>query len=346
MSLPDKLREYIKESGVSHKETQESYVFCCPKCGKKDKLWMYKKSGFFQCFYCKEKDNFQGKPEYALCELLSIDIDTVKNAIYDKIIEDNPMFLNLDIKNPFEDEEEVVKNQPFQDLAIFNYPPDYYSIKHRFSDRGSKYLESRGINSEVAAFYRIMYRPSTQRVSFPVYYKEKLYGWQDRIVVSNVYYDENGDKKESPKTLTVKGLNKDKVLMFADNLTGAKQAILCEGPIDAIKCHYCTDDSSPAGNVATMGKAVSDTQLDIIESLGIKKVYIGLDPDASYEVQALCHRLLDRNITPYRIDIPDKYKDIGEMSFSEVKQAYLMASEINSSTMVTYFNPDILKKRI
>lgn len=345
MSLTEKLREYIKESGVSHKETQASYVFNCPKCGKKDKLWMYKESGYFQCFYCKETENFQGRPEYALAEMLGIDIDAIKGRIYDKIVEDNPTFLSLEFIDPFEEKEQEQKKLPFDGLTTFRYPPDYYNIDHKFSQKGLTYLESRGISKEVALHYKVMYRPTTERVSFPVYWIDNLYGWQDRIVVNNVFFDENGDKKEVPKTLTLKGLNKDKVLMFADNLLFADQAILCEGPVDAIKCHYCTTNDKPAGNVATMGKAISDTQLDMLQSLGIKKVYIGLDPDASDEIQRLCSRLLERNMTPYRIDIPDKYKDLGEMSFAEVKEAYLNAKEINSSTITAFFNPDIIKKK-
>lgn len=345
MSLEEKIREYIKESGVSHKETQGSYVFDCPRCGKKDRLWMYKSSGYFQCFYCKEKNGFFGKPEFALSELLDTDISTVRSFIYERIKENNPLLLELDFVDPYNEPEEIHKNKPFADITETHYTPDYFSISHKFSKKGLEYLKQRGITEDLANTYKIHYKPLNQRVSFPVYFDSKLYGWQDRIVVDNVFFDVNGDKKEIPKTLTLKGLKKDKVLMFADNLVGAKQAILCEGPVDAIKCHLCTNDGLPAGNVATMGKAVSDAQLDIIEYFGIKKVYIGLDPDAVDEIKSLATRLFDRGIAAYKINIPDKFKDIGEMTLQEAKNAYLNAEDMASTMSLCYFNPGILEKK-
>jgi hypothetical protein len=63
--------------------------------------------------------------------------------------------------------------------------------------------------------------------------------------------------RKIPKILTTGP--RDTVLMFQDRLATSDHAIICEGPVDALKCHLV------GGNVATMGKVVSSRQIEIIK---------------------------------------------------------------------------------
>jgi DNA primase len=96
--------------------------------------------------------------------------------------------------------------------------------------------------------------------------------------------------------------------------------------VDAIKADWC------GGAVATMGKAVSATQLDVIRRAGIKKIYLALDPDAAEEVNRLAYELGDMET---RLLLPPKgRKDLGECSFEEVYEAFQQAEPFTAGNLL------------
>jgi hypothetical protein len=159
-------------------------------------------------------------------------------------------------------------------------------------------------------------------VIFPVQAAGDLYGWQARIIVANKFVDEEGNAREIPKIVSSTGIPRDKTLMFADRLQGVDHAVLCEGPVDAIKAHLCR------GNVAAMGKAVTKEQVRLLINAGVRKLYLALDPDAAAETQRLVRDNFDDFEIYNMIAQGGDKPDLGAMEFSDVSDLFRAARRI------------------
>ncbi len=119
--------------------------------------------------------------------------------------------------------------------------------------------------------------------------------------------------------------------MFHDNLYLHKKALLFEGPFDALKFH-------PFGAiVCSMGKYVSSKQIALINNSPVEEVYLGLDPDATEELQVLTRKIEKRVKIleiPYscveRCEKIGKKADFGECNFIEIKEAFENAKDYSS----------------
>lgn len=308
------LSKLIKDSGISYKQTSNSYIFTCPRCLKKDKLYLRKKDGRFICFYCKDKENFHGKPEFALTELLHIPIHELRKILYDL-----PIYLpqNKHIDIEFcETEHSLMQTTSITKLY---WPIDTYPINHQFSKKAADYLLFRGICLELAIQYKIRYSPNDGRVLFPVYRGKDLYGWQGRFIKND---------PRVPKMISPKGFVKSNFLMFEQNLKFNEHIVVCEGPVDAMKAHLC------GGNIATMGKCISRKQIEIILSYRPNKIYLALDPDAANETNRLLQEF--SSINCYLMLPGEGKKDLGEMSLEEVLDKFKGAPQITTNHLCVY----------
>lgn len=319
MADPKVLRDFIEESGLKPYQNSVSWVFTCPRCSKPKKLYIRKSDGRFVCWYCRTIDGFEGRVEYALSEILGIPVGAIKAKLYSGQVDIGEVHLDYDLKEWCDDEEEL--EEP---LRTLQWPLDYYPIDHKNSVRGLKYLEEeRKIPLAIAKEYGIRYAPTKKRVVFPVMSGDKVYGWQERLVVPNRWWNEEECVwKETLKAISSEKIPRDRMVMFADRLRGSDHAIVTEGPVDAIKAHLC------GGNVCTMGKAISTQQMGLIRNSGVQKVYLALDPDAYAEFDRLCVEFSDLEV--YLMD-PAPYKDLGEMSMESVLELYKTAPRIHSS---------------
>lgn len=95
--------------------------------------------------------------------------------------------------------------------------------------------------------------------------------------------------------------------------------ILVEGPGDVWKLHECGIHNS----MALFGCKITESQVDIIESLGITNISLALDSDSEGSLGR--DRIIKRLENYYNLNvigIPQGYKDIGEMSNNEVKNIF------------------------
>lgn len=330
---PRALDELVRASGLSFRENSRSWMFTCPRCGKEDKLYMLKANGRFVCWVCKEVDGFQGRPEYALTELLARPIKALRKVLYG--IEDPQAvpFLEIQLQDFFDDDEVDEDACQLEELV---WPPDFYPIDHKFSARGLAYLNGRGVSLDLAKSYELRYCPPQRRVIFPIQSQGRLYGWQGRAVMPTEYEDpETGETFTTPKIVTPLGVKKERMLMFADRLLGSDHVIICEGPLDAIKADLC------GGNVATMGKAVSMAQINTLRNSGISKVYLALDPDASNEVLRVLREFSPSDFETYVLRPPEPFKDLGEMSPEDVLLLFRGAERINAGRIFAFVETDI-----
>ena len=321
------IRGLLQECGVAFKTNGKSFIVTCPRCSKKDKLYVRRNDGRFVCWYCREIDGFHGKPEYALVELCSLPMAEVRKRLYgDESTRPAELYLDIDIGD-FE-EDDFLDHAPV--LPTTAWPLDFFPLDHEACIKGVAYLERRGIPKSIAMEYGIRYFPAKSRVIFPVQSRGNLYGWQERLVENDKpYWNERQQRMVSPlKVITSTDMPRDRVLMFADRLGGQSHCVLTEGPVDALKAHLC------GGNVATMGAAVSVSQLELIRTSGIHRLYLGLDPDAYLEVNRIRKLMTDMII--YDLRPPEPFKDLGEMSMEAVRDLFDHAPELNPASVVIY----------
>lgn len=305
MNFSENLEKIIKNGGIQYKTTISSYVFDCPRCGKKDKLWIYRNKPFFCCFVCRETTNFQGKAEYVLSELYGRSIEDMKIQLYGDKREVFSSFMELDLKDPWGDSEEEIEIELEPEEVSIN--PEFVGPDNVLFNPGRLYLNGRGILEEHIKEYGIMYHPKWRCVVFPVFVNNSLVGWQERSIVNDFKY-------------TLQGFKKDRVFMFQDRMINSDHTILCEGPIDAIKASLCD-----GGNVASMGKGVSSFQLDIIKKKG-GRLYLALDPDATFEIDNICREMYDY-MEIFLMPPPKGRKDLGASTFEEVFEQYKTAQK-------------------
>ena len=331
MYNPEALKALLDEDGVPYKQNAKSFILNCPRCRKREKLFFRKSDGRFVCWYCREIDNFQGRPEFGLVEVLRLPFIEIKVRLYGPGVVNAGEFLDVKVRDFFSDEDEVPEDT--FDPPTMVYPPDFLPIDNKFSAPGADYLRGRGIDLETAKFYDLHFWPPRRRIIFPVKLQGRVIGWQDRYIGKTEWIDdEHGKIVTIPKALTVKDLRRDRCLMFGDRLNNSPHCILTEGPIDALKAHLC------GGNVATMGKAVSAPQINLIRNSGIQKLYLALDPDAYRETKRLTSEFGDLEL--YDMRPPAPYKDLGEMTLEAVHELFLTAPKTsNSQVFVHVKNP-------
>lgn len=341
---PGKLLEFIEDSGLSYKQNTVSYIFDCPKCGKRDKLYIRKRDGKFVCWFCKEIDGFRGRAEYALVELTSTPFQDIKDALYGTSTALDDDYFDLKLGDFFGEEDDVDEEAVL--IPEMVWPHDYYPIDHDFARGGREYLAKRGISVEMAREYGLRFAPKRRRVVFPVEIGQRLVGWQERATFSTkVWSDEREEWVSSMKMLSSKGIPTAHTVMFSNRLRGSRHVVVCEGPIDAMKAHLC------GGNVATMGKAVSLGQVKALRepaslldrrevgqlaNSGVERVYLALDPDAAQETTRLVREFSDLDV--YLMHAPEPYEDLGDMPPEEVLALFHRAPRVSSANLMVFFD--------
>lgn len=291
------LTEIIKTSGIHFREGAVSFIFTCPRCHKSNKLYIRKRDGRFTCFYCSAKDKFSGKAEWALSELCSMSIEDVRERLYGLHRDNERGMLELKFISVFDDNDDEFGYE--EDIGYVDPNPDFVGFNNEAFANGRSYLLRRGLTDEIIKEYKILFHPAWQTVVFPIFVNGFLKGWQERAIDRDFKY-------------TLKGFKKEHYFMFQDRLMGAPHAILCEGPVDALKCATIPG----GGNVASMGKGVSLAQLDILRK-STKKLYVALDPDATTEIDKICRQMYDDVESIYIMQPPKGKKDLGECTFEE-----------------------------
>lgn len=320
---PALLAVFVRGLGIPHKENKVSYIFACPKCRKKDKFYVRKRDGRFVCWFCKETEGFEGRGDFGLAELAGLPLSDVRSALGLGAAEATT---GVDLGGGLIDWFDGPPPEPeAEPLRPLEWPFDYYPLDHPHGANGAKYLEERGVPLATAVRYGLRYCPTRRRVVFPIEQDGNLYGWQARLAGPNRWWDdEQAEWKETVKVLSSKEVPRDQLLMFADRLRGSEHAVLCEGPLDAIKADLC------GGNVCAMGKAVSKRQMGLLRCAGIRRIYLALDPDAGDETARLAKEFSDLDV---RWMDPYPAKDLGELSPEAVLELFRSAPPVGSATL-------------
>jgi len=325
MLLHDKIKELISEAGASYKEKSRTIYTVCPACGQSDKFSILKQNGACVCYRGSCSFGKKWFPDW-LSMTMNIPIAEARARLnsskYTRI--DLDQELKLDLKDNFSETES--KQETISPIQF----PEYHMlpIDAPESKEGSDYLAGRGISIELAKKYGIMYSSMLRRVIFPVTMNGNVYGYQGRHI-DNVGYGLRMRNNE--------GFRRDTLVMFLDNLNSSDYAIICEGPVNALKF------DNVGGAVCTMGKVVADYQRQAILSKGVSKIYLALDEDAASEMAELAD---DLNMPVYKLDVPasciercrqaGKKPDFGECTFEECEEAFKNATLIDVTQVLIY----------
>lgn len=318
---PSKLLLFIEEAGLSYKTTSKSFIFDCPLCQSKDRLYIRKNDGRFICWKCATSRRFQGAPEFALEALTGTALKRIREALYgDKHYQAAiALDITLDVFNdelgPLDDELEG-----YRDIPSVEWPYHCLPLWAKGAENGVRYMESRGVPYDIACDYHIHYSPEKRSVVFPIEIGKKLVGYQYRTIDPTSVTRPDGTPVELLKTISSLDIPRDRCVMFSNRLT-SDFAVLCEGPIDAIKASWV------GGNVCSMGKKVSHKQIELLLRSGIKKLYLALDPDAAEEINPILRKI--GGVEGYLVELPCKGPkdkvDLGSLSMEEARDCILAA---------------------
>jgi hypothetical protein len=327
VNLSEKIKNIIAEQGLSFKERSRTIYTYCPVCGRDDKFSILKQNGACICY--RATCDF-GKRWFVDWIVLTANISHT---------EAKALLAGVEI-NQFEDENgqlQINLNDPTEvDVSNFNNIkpvkfPEFHMIKIDQTEAfdGQKYLESRGIPTNIAAEYDIYYSPVFRRVYFPVKVNGTTCGYQGRHIDA---------VPNSDRVRNNEGFSREQLVMFLDKTQDNDYVIISEGPIDAIKFHFA------GSNICTMGKIITEKQQKLIFNKKIKKIYLALDEDADIESRQLYRKYGDRIF--FLVKIPESAKircanlnkkaDFGECTFEECLQAFKGAEELTGSELIIY----------
>jgi len=170
------------------------------------------------------------------------------------------------------------------------------------SPRAMRYFEGRRISENSIKTYLLGYSNNQDMVIVP------MYDPSGKICVGFVARSVEGKEfKNTP------GLPKSKILF---NLSRAKQynsVYVVESSFDAIRLNQ-----NGVAAVATLGANVSRNQTDLLTKYFNDVIVVGDNDDAGKEMQG---KILDRlGNRATLIGIPSRFKDIGDMSDSDIQE--------------------------
>jgi hypothetical protein len=141
-------------------------------------------------------------------------------------------------------------------------------------------------------------------------------GYQSRAIYDKVKYND---------------VEKSRYFIFEQTINSNK-VILAEGPISALKFA-----KTGIGFVASMGKHISDTQVDKLIKLGIDTLYLALDRDAYKEIEGFYIKYGTKFKKIYYIDIPSGKDDFGDCDFNMCVDAFDNATILNRMSFLPDF---------
>jgi hypothetical protein len=330
---PARLQATLNELGVAFKTTPQRFVMNCPLCGGVDKLSIYRQSGWFACWVCRESDRqFSGAPEFALRELTGRSIGDIRTMLYGVREASATVPLAVHFDAFAEEDDEDAPPPPQNEMPDLWWPAHIQPLDARAARPGREYLvEGRGVPLELAMEYDVRYDVEKRAVAFPSWIDGRLTGWQTRVIDPLIMELPDGQVTKRVKAMSTTGFPRDRTVMFSDRLRGSDHVVVCEGPIDALHAHLA------GGNVATAGKALAAGQVELFIRRGFKKIYLALDPDAAFEIQSLEQRLGVDDVELHLVQIPAPYWDLGEMPLDEARDAIFSAPILPKGLIHIYF---------
>lgn len=326
----ERVSDLFKEYATLKRENSRSWITECPVCHNAKKFYIFKHNGRATCH--RPSCDFGKRPFHEWLGLTAgLDFEEAKKLVINPILIEQIEEILFGTVSFQTVEDEYFEDE--SDLPIMEYPvPLQLPIDDPMSAEGLKYLESRGVSKELAEFYEITYSPWERRVVLPIYQFGECRGWQGRAI----------DRVEASfRMRNNEGFRRDALVMFYDSAADQEDLFILEGPFDGLKFHGF------GGFLATMGKVITEKQVELIKGTSSKRVYLGLDDDAATEINKL-RAELDGAKDLYWIKPPQscvdrcaangKKADFGECTKEEIAEAIQDAKRLyESASQAIYY---------
>jgi len=255
-SIQSKLFNYFTQKIRLKPSTKGWYRGDCIYCDGKYSMGVHFHETRLKCFKCGIKVTaFE-----AIMELENLDnINQVKSL--------------LSLKDDFEQFERINRIEP-RDVKPIALPDDYHSIltgTNIFAKGARNYLKNRGFDVEELGMRGVGYcddGPYQGYIIFPFYKKGELVFFQGR------YFIPIGPKMKNPPEEEF-GIGKTQVMYNEDALFMYRKIRV----VESITNSLTLGDTS----IATLGKAISSWQYNMILKSPVERIHILLDPDAYME---------------------------------------------------------------
>lgn len=156
-----------------------------------------------------------------------------------------------------------------------------------FAKRALRYLHGRGVTDEMIEQHQISYATSGRYAGYLLF---PVFQGGAQVYFTSRFAGEATDGRKSNNPPKAEGFHgKSTCLLNYDSVVGKPRVCIVEGPFDMMAWGGCA--------VAIMGKAISDAQVSLIETLcrtGTREIVVSLDPDAGVKAHQIYTKLLGR----------------------------------------------------
>lgn len=249
-------------------QSNGQWVATCPQCGKKDHFYMNAVTGMFDCKRCGISGNFYKFTSITKGNYVFID----GNSRTDIMSVDN----NL---------EKVVEEDDDTPLESVELPDGFKILGDEGTEKAMNYVISRRYSVEQCADLGFGYCDRGlfwNRLIMPIIMNGEMYGYLGRFI------DIKGVKKVSKKYRNSFGMRSSKLIWGIDNVDGSDPVIICEGIFSAMRVWY--------NSVATFGKKLSQSQINLLLEKKVKEVVLLFDAAAESEIVKAADLCLDNGI--------------------------------------------------
>lgn len=324
-------------------ESSQEIYMDCPFCGKRNKLYI-SPEGRWICFRCENRGGSVTSfvVQYEEC--------TYKEAR--QILKENhyressrSIFANhKDNGSLFEALATLdTKKAKAQAKKCPNIPSNLKFLKIEWNNPEAYsylwYLYKRGVTPEQVQAYNIGYVKSGEvkrtnnkplhienSVVFPTYNQQgKMVYWNTRSIELHPFIKSINAMSEPNQ------YSRKDVVWNMNKIHSNSYMVICEGVFNAL-----TSSVGPYTGIATFGKAITDSQVQLMKKLNPKRYYIFLDNDAKDQELKLAKRLKQTGIDYDRIYLvinPYGDKDANDLGQVKVKQLLDQARPIDLVTL-------------
>lgn len=210
-------------------------------------------------------------------------------------------------------ESESVRKTIQEAFSRLTAPPPMAAYSERVLDPWLKthpYLrEVRGISQETHELLKIGYDERENRIVFPVFFRQKLVGWQKRCVPPSDRWP--GTEPDWPKYRNSSGLSKSELLYGHDLLEGSNQVVVVESPMSVAKAYSLSlPQLARIPVLATFGAKVSETQIQLLRDFSRVYVWFDADPAGHAGERKLVEGLYRH--TSVFVVTPEEGRDLGD----------------------------------
>lgn len=262
----------------------------CPYCGRKEKMGINLSLFRCNCFRC----NAHPSPTQLIMDIEHLDTYAELLNFLDK-----GDFNELTFK---EEKYELSESKPI-------YLPEgfinIYQGKNQLCRSVQNYMRHRGFDISYLSRMGVGYVESGPLFGYliiPFTYQGKLIYYNARNVLGN------GPRYNNPSK-DITGLGKEFIIFNRDALDMYRTVFICEGAINAM--------TMGERGIATMGKAISQYQTNILIKSSVERFIILLDPDAAHYAINLGLKLVSFKKVKVVI-LPFKDKDVNDLGKHKV----------------------------